>query len=112
MAPRCKMATRIFLRGLGASAAYSARESQAGAVLVPYMARAEDFKNKRRENILLSPLKIRRSNHHSRGQRASGAIHAHSFSDRVQRLLRRVGKQYLPRHGGGDSRKLRGIYAH
>src|SRR5881227_343955 len=51
-APRWKIATRIFLRAFGPSAAYRARCNQSGALPTPTIASAEFFRNNRRVLIM------------------------------------------------------------
>src|SRR5579875_3204297 len=64
------MTINIFLRSDGASLAYSARPSQAGADPTPNIASAEFFKNTLRVfiSLLLMPLKLRRTDHQSGNQ--------------------------------------------
>src|ERR1700686_4876900 len=111
MAPRWKMATRIFLRRAGASAAYKARESHAGAAPMPNIATADDFRNNLREVMTSSPLEIGRAQHQAGDQagirrlRFGGLLvlfglrRRERFRNRVQRLGRRIAEQNLP--GGG-----------
>src|SRR5277367_1901842 len=62
-APRWKIATRIFLRRPGPSAAYTDLDSQPGIEPTPKMAQAVPFRNARREAIKSPSLKIRRADH-------------------------------------------------
>src|SRR5579862_1730748 len=105
MAPRWRMATRTFFRGLGASAAYTALPSQAGAAPVPNIATADDFKSRRRVSMCLPPLKVRRSHDHSRDQaparllRYIGVV-VEAVGNRIQRLLVQIRGQKLVRQCG------------
>src|SRR5271170_3982697 len=103
------MATRTFLRGLGASAAYSARDSHAGVEPMPTIAMAELFRKIRRF-ILRTPLaslKVGRSDHQPGHQSRRGCawvlflLVEQRPRDRIPGLLGRIGEQNLARgfHG-------------
>src|ERR1039458_3499023 len=104
------MATRIFLRGLGASAAYKARCSQSGAAPAPTMARAE-LRRKMRRFVMDDPplrlsvlLKLGRAQGYAgyaRGadlhagypvvRQLQGEIHARQQARRIYPLPARIG---------------------
>src|ERR1700730_12277473 len=98
-APRWKIATRIFLRAPGASAAYSARSSHNGAEPAPTMASAE-LRRKKRRLVISMFLKLRgtqgdvsrqSSIHYHAGYailgHLQGEIHARQQPARVDPLL-------------------------
>src|SRR5215472_13472088 len=105
-APRWKTATRTFLRGLGASAAYRARVSQAGAEPAPNAASAELFRKNLRENILL-PLKLRRSDYQP-GDESRTCMRS-LFSSGLLERRRGFRRNVVEEHPARDFRRVRGI---
>src|SRR4051812_19025002 len=105
-APRWKIATKIFLRGLGASAAYSARDNQPGAAPTPNIANPELLRNKRREVIKLSPLEIRRSEYQAGHESRHRLLLRQSSLNRFDSLLGGLPEQNLPPTRGDIVRKL------